>query len=836
MKIVINDQPFEVYEYDDDTTILEKYAFSIPGSLPSFFRIENKDFIIEDGMSLEISNVNERIKELTEENLREPSVIESILLSYPKLKKRDIGILWILANYDVVGDKITGPINVDVLKILDRIAFLTPAKAASTTSDFIKGIAKERERLGDKIKREKKIFDSLAKYKAVDGISPFALEEVIFQSVLRLPNGENLLDVFDAWEPSKNVPFIILARKKKIYYKIFKHLIPPNSWVDFIPPVEGIYFKILNVAPSKLSSRLLVENLYSDGIWSVDNRIEIGFKARIGMTEESIKKRVFDSLGDRVDYEIVMTRQTAIKGVFTIQNINFDKSIFADLVATNETFRFFLFFNEKNKTVLTKPRFYIYYAPDQQGVISNSLALTITPQLEEGKQSVVIRVSHALNSQQANAARLITSKLFSLYLQEYDKISDVYASLISDFRKTVVYSRKKEDKKTGPRATALRKTQPEMFGSRYPDQCQKERQPYVLTATEAADKAIELGDPHKVMFFEGLWYACEPREPYLDPLGNKDKDDKHLFPGLKENKPKTKDTEHDKDYQKKFKLLPCCFTQDQYEKKASQLRKYRENLETGRVEPDFPEREAGAGYIVGANKRLPAGRFGELPFNWEKLLGYLGIEKVTRGKQDFYPILRHGVISAPDSFIHCLERAFNPRYNSLTVQEKKDQVETVRVELANSNLNIGRQELYDYPSFDIKEMLLDPNEYIAPELFVSLVQQYYNCNIFIYVMDTSHPNGDVVIPRNSQAFLSRDIDETKKTVLIIKYETETDDYPYQCEIVCQMDVKNGKVRRTEFVFENSPIVKMAVELFYNANEVFVVSPDGYEPYRQVPEL
>ena len=133
-------------------------------------------------------------------------------------------------------------------------------------------------------------------------------------------------------------------------------------------------------------------------------------------------------------------------------------------------------------------------------------------------------------------------------------------------------------------------------------------------------------------------------------------------------------------------------------------------------------------------------------------------------------------------------------------------------------------------------MLADNEEYLAPEAFVGLLQTHYECNIFIYIVDDAHPNGNIVIPRNSQAHLTRDINELKKTVMIIKYETETDDYPYQCEVICQLDVRGGKIRGAECVFENSELSKLAVKLLYDTNEVFVISTDGYEPYKPVPEL
>src|SRR5271154_2416451 len=101
MKITINGSEYEVYEYDDDTTILERYALSQSGTLPSFFRIENKDFTIADGVSLEVSDVRDALQELSEQDLADSPSIDTMMISYPKLTKRDIGALWIIQTYSL---------------------------------------------------------------------------------------------------------------------------------------------------------------------------------------------------------------------------------------------------------------------------------------------------------------------------------------------------------------------------------------------------------------------------------------------------------------------------------------------------------------------------------------------------------------------------------------------------------------------------------------------------------------------------------------------------------------------------------------------------------------
>jgi hypothetical protein len=161
----------------------------------------------------------------------------------------------------------------------------------------------------------------------------------------------------------------------------------------------------------------------------------------------------------------------------------------------------------------------------------------------------------------------------------------------------------------------------------------------------------------------------------------------------------------------------------------------------------------------------------------------------------------------------------------------------IRHELLGLNSGIAKQELYDYSDVTIAEFLKDKNQYVDPSLYISLVQIYYGCNIFLYVVDSLNPDGNIVIPHHSQAYLLRDIDVKKKSVLIIKYEIDGEDFPYQCELVCSLEggVSGNKIKKVTPVFENSPIVNLAVKLLYDSNEVFIVNPHGYDPYVPVSE-
>lgn len=842
MEVRINGKKFRVFDNDDDVTILERYSLKFANSspsLPSYFRITNKDFVLENNLDLEVDDVRDVIGEMKQHDLSESSIILDILSKYPRLQKRTIGFLWIILH-----PKET--VKIEYFKPLDRYSFSTLTKTKASVAEFQKEVAAINKKMAEDVKSENEIFQAINKIKPIP-VELFSREEVSIESGVELENNENILDVFDAMTVSQEIPFIALVYKKKRFFKVFTQRSPPDSWIEPIRKEsrqnDGIYFKILNMPPSKLSSKkILLENLYADGFWSTENNVYFTFKVRDEEAEDKIRNKIFNTLGNRLKFKIVSNRQIGIKGTFLVKNFTLERYIFADLICTNKLFKRFLYLDERGagkdiKTVMTKDRLFFHYtASNRDGY---SLSITVTPIIDQSGDSLSVRVAGAQNFQQANAVANTFSKLLALYLKEAAGIKKIYESIIPNFKakKITVKKVKKEDKKTKKRLFALNAHDPKMFKSRYADQCQKQQQPVIITKEEA-DKVVkdfvdsglsQLEATHKIMFFDGAYYVCDPREP-------EDKDQVHIWPGLKQNKHKS-----DAVYREQFPLLPCCYKVDQYKKKSGKLRLYMAEAEEEAAGGAKKERGA-IEHILGPNKPVVLGRFGEMAFNWEKIFKYLGLKKVTKGKQkEFYPILRYGVAESPDSFVRCLERAFNPKYSSFKEDARSKKVMEVRKEIAEyvkepERFNVAKQELYGYTNKSVVEILTDPDRYIDPDVFVSLFEKYYECNIFLYVLSSEFPNGGVVIPKFSQAYLARDIDDSKPFVLINKFETKEKDSPYQCELISSMNVQQGKVKNVEYKFpRTSAIAKIATQMFYDSNEVFIVSPDSCEPYKPVPE-
>ena len=503
---------------------------------------------------------------------------------------------------------------------------------------------------------------------------------------------------------------------------------------------------------------------------------------------------------------------------------DFNKIIFSDLIANDPLFTYFTFANEAEATLLTKERYHIYLATNQKGIPKSSLGLLITPEGIEGTDTsrLTVRVSHASSAEEAQTASRVFRKLLAAYVSKKSSVERVYSNVFPKFSAGApsVKGKKvavpKEDKKSGVRRLALGKLDPITFGNRYPDQCQRHQMPVVLSESEAKDLQVRLGAEGKAMLYQGRWYGCDPRE-------STDKDLLHLWPGLKPN------TSKDDRFRTEVPFLPCCYKSDQTTKKSSTLYKY---MHGGAASAAGSKKTAqsGLGYVLGSSKSIPPGRYGDLPFNWVKLMGLMRVPKITRGKQEAYPYLRHGVLESPSSFFDCLLRITDgPSPGSVREEEQLSNLRRLRKKIAADipSLIYGKQELFDL-SVERTQALLtsggDTGPYIAPELFVSVAEHHFGVNIFLYEISAAKPLGEIVIPRSSGVYFPRPFDPSKRTVFIVKQQTESGNYPYQCEIFCDLSTRGAK-----FIFApENPLVSMAIDLFNAANKIYITSAEGSE--------
>lgn len=804
---MINNIKFDIYDYDDEESIINRYALLVDDeALPEYFSLTRDD-------KISIEDVRDEIKNLEEDDLEN---VSEILLKYPNLKKSTIGILWI-KNQNLKNVKIDGPLK----KLDNRGIFSTLKRIEITLKDYQLDVKKERVKLKKNVDN---LIDSFKKFDKLEKVDAdqFILEEVFLN--VKFSSDKNLIELFDEIDTSLNIPFVELHYKSKEYYKIYTLLTPSKEWIDkeTIDTNDYIRFKLLNGNSNPFSVKH-IEDIYSECVIvkGVENyELKFSFTISQNFNEEEAMERIFNMFGSRLKYEIMFKQQNGIRGIFKIENFDFNSALFADFLSTDPLISPIFFLDERIKSVLLKNKFYFYYDPKQLRYPTESMGISIKK--DEKQRFTQIRIVRAKNVEKAEILRLILIRIFGLFKMERKNIEKIYLNIVSKDKIEKYQSKKiQKEQKTKQRLVQLMEIKPDLFrASEYAVQCQKPFQPYIVPEEDYKIISKKLNNPHKMMNYSNTWFACEPRDPSDRPEAQR-----NIWPGLKPN------TKGSSDYQKEQPYLPCCFKADQFTKKGSVLQQQNKEENT----------KSGFGYIVGIKKMCAPGRKGEVPFLWEKILKLLDFEKIKLGSyakidKPIYPVLRVGVLHSPSSIIHCLELAFNSSYPT-TEKKQIERIRIIRNELLDQNFNftIAKQSFYAETDDMIKNILKDETQYIDPTKFIEILQKKYQCNIFMYEYSDKNPDGEIVLPVYSQAYLSKKLPK-RNAVLILLYETKNKSYPYQCELLCEISIKNGKEdkKNIKYYFEpNSSISEMAIKLFNKHNEVFFVDANKYKMYKPI---
>jgi hypothetical protein len=102
-------------------------------------------------------------------------------------------------------------------------------------------------------------------------------------------------------------------------------------------------------------------------------------------------------------------------------------------------------------------------------------------------------------------------------------------------------------------------------------------------------------------------------------------------------------------------------------------------------------------------------------------------------------------------------------------------------------------------------------------------------------MNDHHPDGELIIPRSSNAHLSYKINIKEETVIIVKAHTDYE-WRYQCELIMKYNI--NKEDDPDFIFGNDSqskaFVKNILQIKKEINTVYITSNTGsyikYEPY------
>tara|TARA_B110000261_G_scaffold55348_1_gene65215 strand:+ start:10092 stop:13634 length:3543 start_codon:yes stop_codon:yes gene_type:complete len=610
----------------------------------------------------------------------------------------------------------------------------------------------------------------------------FELEKISIDFKLNISN-ISLMEVFNSIKLSREVPFASINN----YFKILKDFIPLEDWSYNLPNI--IIFKVLQkkeIYESSLDDYIDVYLTISE-----ESQIIISLSLNIGKSyvplNDLIEKRFMKSLSSIQNIEIIGSEQSGVNGVFYFPQRKMDRYIMSDLIMNNPIYSSFMSIDESDKATKKKGSLYVHFYSQDFGELAFNITEKVSIKNDAnlkgkdiyelfkiGSNYIRIKISYADSLEIIEKFQLMLSKLFIIYDQNYEEIKEYYErflpSLFTITSEVIIEQTKLK----------LKDIAPEVFVIGYPQKCLDK--PTIISDDEVEDAEqqgkIVMRYPKEDEGFPQRNYICN------NPVAK--------FPGLRENPLSNK-------YLVPF--LPCCYKKNQTDKKGSVFRHYfyeEERMESKDNQQNF----------IKTNKFVQKDNFGALIGDINKIFEVFDI------KHDFI-YLRKGVSKTKNSFLECILEGLQDRILEIPDVEKEQYLQDIREEIGNNIkiCNSGKQEMYDYTSKQINDYLLDFGEYLDPRLTLSILEKYFNCNIYVFNR-FGFNSGKIVTPRHAEPFYRFKPTNTNRSIFIYEHLGSTSDhakYP-MCELIVKWEVGNSTGVETSF--GNDSFIVSKIESLY----------------------
>lgn len=607
-------------------------------------------------------------------------------------------------------------------------------------------------------------------------LSDFVVSEVTLQqSIYNVPN--NYFTLFDLIEPSQNLPIILLKNAGKTYVKVFRHISPPEEWLEDLYMIKVgilIYVKKYEVDLDLLDNKKLTKNFNKVFIYIDENKsVELNYNVQasehnLKLMEDNIIRSLNGSvLGEK--------KQKSIKGQFSAGEIALDKTIILDLVFNDKMWSTFFISNEIEKAGLRKAKFTFIF---QRGHPEYELLMS----MNNDQGPVVIKISKAKNMKSVEYFRTMMSALLKYYVDNMERIANIYRKTIPTFQLSNIEDAKKT-MITGHFSRPLRDRYPEIFlKNSWGRLC---RQQPVIISEDQAKKLPET----KVLQYpanSGTWLSCDQHHDYP-------------YISMQKNTMVNKD---------EYPFTPCCLKRPNTAKVT--LWKKQQKANDADKKPITYVQTSNKNYRRGPNAAAPPGGDASLPEKTEKFLFSLGLDETSA-------ISRLGLPESQNSFLAAITRANKIKITDDTASGKyKTGIGKLKSELVKEPYWITKQEMYDYSFDEIKEYLKDEDMYFDPTKMVRLLEYKYDANIFLLKRTKNLANIDFAFPNAAYAHLHYKKSYDKPVIIVLLVPSDNKPYPYQCELL--IDLKYQK----SGLFRNKKFIKNMIDLYYSSQQIVIL--------------
>lgn len=805
----LNGKNFKIYSLDTFELVKNRISHTL-NTVPEYLCIDNEDSLKEyiSGKRDAIDIIAVSLIQVAKDE-KDSTDFSKFYEKYKNnfIKPLDLAKIWIAHNnYMKSNDIISYSIQDQIAKTLS-LDSRDIEELASSSKTLLKNLEIRIDRFN---KREKEVIKLIKQFENAKNIvsTDFTIQASNF--TLYFDTDISLFEIFNYIKSSQYCPFASLNN----YYKIYKELKPPLEWAVSIPN-----YIILKVTDTNREDMIKLNTYRNVAITNENNRIKI--VVEYTFTEKNVSKEMFIerilSIFDKVNVlekdNISEIIENKLQGVTYYPKQHINNYIFADLVMNNQLFSTFLSINESVKATKKKSAIFLKFRdpafpsnePLSATLSKKELKLydkdkEIRKKFPVGTKFIRLKVTNATTVDIVNRFFAVLTKLFSLYNELEDDILKIYQTFIPNFSLGV-------EGENITRKNRLKDIAPEVFVSKYSKKCPAKEMPKIVSVEEA----LAYPENRRMLFpktpEEGIqrWYICD--------------DKKYIYPGLRKNTNLSNS--------EKFPYLPCCYVTDQTNKENSNYYKYYN--ETNR------EAATEQQTIFLTMKTATFRGFGILPKRLKSLFELISIDR---------EFLRKGTVKSSSSFIECVLEAL---YKETRFLKKEGEIEVSRIRktlkarkrLAKWDyLAVGLQELYDKSIKEIREELLDTDNYISPKKYKSILEEYYNCNIMIF---SAENEGELLIPNFSQSYLLKEYRKDRPFIFILENKgtfAEKVLYP-QCEIISHIS-NDGNANYTFSI--DDPIVKymtrmyaLLVESYKLGKRIPVYSiriPDEYIPISQ----
>lgn len=816
----INGKKFVVYSLDTPATITERIAKQ-ENTLPKYIYFPDGNLTpadIESDKNIRVENLFNTIKNYPYEN-NIYDLLKDIRSKNSKLSPyQDVLVPYILYNeaYDTNDDNQAGFIllvlqsNIDNDPVNSKAFFTKKVNVTDIwksrkidKAKFAKEIAANKELVNETVKK----LDSFQSATSDIEYTEFNLENVTFDFSLSIP-GISISELFNRIILAPGVPVASWGGM----YKILKDFIPPpgDNWklthksaifvhlsqkVDVSTTSHKDYTKAMIVIDDKVNDS---DNKVNDSdnihdtstINNVKVRLELDIlSSNVYLTREGLIERLLSVFSGLNNTRYSDIKETKVNGVFYVLDHGFNKFIFSDMTMNNTIFSDLASIDEYEKASKKKNSVYWHFYHPSTGHMSVNITGKIVEKgdvilqrkdtsssVKLGAEYVRVKIAVADNVESVAEFQVLFGKLLGIYDNEFDSVFNFYKKYIPTFTKNLIKS-KKQAISTGP--PKLRDIAPEVFVKGYPPKCPK---PPTIVSDEEAEQAKAEGKA--VLVYPKTDQEGFPQRNYICPYENA------KFPSLRSNPLSNKDL---------VPFLVCCYEKDHSEKRGSIYRHYYYGEELSN-EPKHSQQD-----LIQTNKFLPLNIFGIIPSEAIRIFDMYDYS-------EDYKYVRKGVSNTMSSFIECVMEGMLEKLDTNTKVREKI-TNRIRQELNTPEYIAScKQEMYDFTDREISEYILDQNKYFDPRYFLSLLENKFNCNIYVFSR-AKNSSCQLIIPRHMQGYYKRDVN--RPTVLVYEHYGSTKDNSKipRCELIVKWEVQQSENLMYNFPYKSR--ISKGIRKVYN---------------------